>query len=206
MSSKHLNLSTIVDKNKIESDKAFLILFAVEIRNTAGNLVETLRFCKNSSNVTFMGNVYQAANFNLNIDIEQGKEPSVRLSAQDQTRTLASYIDAYDGLIKQTVKLLVVHEDQLDGPPEMEEDFLITECDVEDYIVSIGLGTESAIAQRFPIHRQFKDRCAWKYKGIRCKYTGALPTCDFTRTGANGCIAHNNEANFGGFPGLNDLF
>jgi cell wall-associated NlpC family hydrolase len=29
-----------------------------------------------------------------------------------------------------------------------------------------------------------------------------MPTCDYTRDGPNGCIAHGNEPQFGGFPGL----
>lgn len=32
---------------------------------------------------------------------------------------------------------------------------------------------------------------------------GPLETCDLTLQGPNGCAAHNNTGNFGGFPGLN---
>jgi phage-related protein len=206
MTARHLNLSTIIDKNKIDSDKAFLFLFEVGVKDSAGALVTTLRFAKNSENVIFMGNTYTAANFDLDIKIEQNTEPQVTLSAQDQTKTLATYIDAYDGLVTSTARMLVVHEDALDGPPEMDEEFLIIDSRVANYVVSFNLGTESAVAHRFPNFRQFKNRCAWKYKGQRCKYAGALATCDYTRDGPNGCIAHNNEINFGGFPGLNDLF
>lgn len=206
MGAKHLNLSTVIDKNKVNSDKAFLILFEVEVKDHNEDLVTTLRFVKNNENVVFMGETFVAANFELTISVEANKEPEVSLSCQDQTRALMSFIDIYDGLVKSNVRLLVVHEDSLDGPAEMDENFLITECSVNEYIVSIRLGVESAVAQRFPNYRQFKNRCAWKYKGIRCKYAGGLPTCDYTRDGPNGCAAHANEINFGGMPGLNDLF
>jgi phage-related protein len=152
-----------------------------------------------------MGDNYQAANFDIDIKIEAGKEPSITMQAQDQTGTLQTFMDAYDGLVKSTATMLVVHENALSGPPEMSEDFIITETSVNNYVVSVTLGVEAAVAQRFPAYRQFRNRCAWKYKGIRCKYAGAMPTCDFTRDGANGCIAHGNEVNFGGWPGLNDI-
>jgi phage-related protein len=206
VSAKHLNLSTVVDKNKIESDKVFLLLFKIVVRDYLGAEVETVRIAKNSENVIFMGDVYQAANFEVNISVEESKEPSITLTAQDQTKTLSTYVDLYDGLVKSDATLYVVHEDSLDGPAEMSEDFLVIDASVSEYVVSLSLGVESAVAQRFPNFRQFRNRCGWKYKGIRCKYSGGMPTCDFTRDGANGCIAHGNEVNFGGFPGLNDLF
>jgi phage-related protein len=206
MSAKHLNLSTVVDKNKIETDKAFLILFKIVVKDTLGATVDTLRFVKNSENVIFMGDVYQASNFSIDIQLEDGKEPSVSLTAQDQTKTLSTYIDLYDGLVKSDVTMYIVHEESLDGPAEISEDFLVIDGSVSDYVATLTLGMESAVAQRFPNFRQFRNRCAWKYKGERCKYAGSMPTCDFTRDGPNGCIAHGNEINFGGQPGLNDLF
>lgn len=207
MAAKHLNLSTIVDKNKVSSDKAFLLLFKVTVNDTNGDFVTNLHFAKNSEDVTFMGDAYTAANFDIDVQIEQGTEPQIKLTAHDETKALAAYIDKYDGLVKSSVTLYVVHEDMLaSGPAEIDEDFLITEASVNEYVVSFTLGVETAVAQRFPNFRQFQNRCSWKYKGTRCGYTGAMPTCDYTRDGANGCIAHANEANFGGFPGLNDLF
>lgn len=206
MGAKHLNLSTIVDKNKIESDKAFILLFELVVKDYNGATVDTLRFAKNSENVIFMGNTFVAANFDIDIKLEANQEPTIAISAQDQTRALQSFIDIYDGLVNSTCKMLVVHEDSLAGPAELDEDFLITDTQVNNYVVKMNLGVETAVAQRFPNYRQFQNRCAWKYKGNRCKYAGAMPSCDYTRDGANGCIAHSNEINFGAFPGLNDLF
>jgi phage-related protein len=206
MTAKHLNLSTVVDKNKITSDKAFVVLFKVIVRDYQENVIDTLRFAKNSENVIFQGDVFQAANFDLKVEIEDQKEPSISITAQDTTKTLSTYIDLYDGLVKSDVTLFVVHEDSLDGPAEVEESFVVIDSSVQEYVVTMNLGVQSAVSSRFPNFRQFRNRCAWKYKGERCKYVGAMPTCDFTRDGANGCIAHGNEPNFGGFPGLNDLF
>lgn len=205
MAAKHLNLATIVDKGKVDSSKSFLILFEVAVKDSVGSLVDTLRFAKNSANVTFGGNTYTAANFDINIDIQADREPSVSITAEDETRTLLSYLDIYDGLVNSDVTMLIVHEDSLSGNAELEETFVVVGCSVKGYVVSIELGVESAVSKRFPNFRQFKDRCMWKYKGARCKYAGGLATCDYTRNGANGCVAHGNEINFGAFPGLNDL-
>lgn len=205
MSAKHLNLSTVVDKNKIATDKVFLILLEVGVLDSTGALVDTLRFCKNSENITFNGNEYVASNFTLNIKTEVDQEPQISLSAEDKTRALGQYVEAYDGLIKSTVKMIVVNSGALSGPPELEEDFLVIDASISNYTVNINLGVESAVAQRFPAFRQFKDRCMWKYKGTRCGYVGAIATCDYTRNGANGCVAHGNEINFGAFPGIVEL-
>jgi hypothetical protein len=207
MGAKHLNLNTVVDKNRVASDRVFTILFKVQVNDNNGNPVTTLYFAKNSADVIFQGNNYIAANFNLDIKVEQGQEPEIKLTAQDQTKTLISYVDAYDGLVKSVVTMYVVHSDSLlSGVPEISEDFVVTGATVNGYVVNVTLGVETAVAQRFPNFRQFQNRCAWKYKGTRCGYVGSMPTCDYTRDGSNGCIAHGVEANFGGFPGLNDLF
>jgi hypothetical protein len=206
MPAKHLNLSTIVDKNKIASEETFVILLELVVRDFAEDEVATIRFTKNSENITYMGNVYTAANFTIDIKTEAGKEPEMTLQAQDQTRMLAQYVDAYDGLIKSDCKLIVVNSGALTSPPELEETFKVVGGSIDGYVVNLQLGVESAVAQRFPPYRQFKERCVWKYKGVRCKYAGGMSSCDYTRDGPNGCIAHSNEINFGGFPGLNDLF
>jgi hypothetical protein len=111
VSAKHLNLSTVIDKNKIASDKAFLVLFKVIVNDTLGNFVDNLYFARNDEDVLFQGNNYIAANFELNIQVEQNKEPEIKLTAQDQTKALSSYVDAYDGLVKNVITMYVVHTD-----------------------------------------------------------------------------------------------
>jgi hypothetical protein len=49
--------------------------------------------------------------------------------------------------------------------------------------------------------RRYSDLCGYIYKDpATCQYVGAVPTCDRTRNGANGCNpAHANQSHFGGF-------
>jgi hypothetical protein len=46
----------------------------------------------------------------------------------------------------------------------------------------------------------------WSYLPLQMPgpNTGIMPSCDLSLQGPNGCAAHNNTQNFGGFPGLND--
>lgn len=200
---KHLSIGSVIEKNKIASEETFLILIDAVINDEEGNLVNTIRFVKNGENIVFGGNTYQAANFEFDVSVENNTEPSIKLSAQDQTRTLAQYIEAFGGLVKSKVTMTVVNSGNLAGPPEMQETFSVISADVSGYVVEFNLGTESAVTKRFPQYRQFKDRCGWKYKGPRCKYAGPLNKCDYTAFGTNGCVAHANIVNYGGFLGLN---
>jgi hypothetical protein len=205
---RHLSIGTVVEKNKIQSEDTFIILIDATIKDDYGAYVSTLSFCKNSENIIYGvdkdGNPvnYQAANFDIDLNTELNSEPTIKLSAQDQTRTLAQYIEAYGGLIGSDLTMTVVNSGALDGPPEIQETFKIIASNVNEYVVEFDLGTESAVNKRFPLYRQFRDRCAWPYKGRRCGYTGQLATCDYTLEGSNGCIAHANVARFGAFPSL----
>lgn len=201
---RHLSIGTIIDKNKIASDEAFVILIDAYIKDEAGNDVITLSFCQNSEQIVYQGTTYQPASFTFNVSLETNQEPSVKLSANDYTRTLSQYIEQYSGLVNSNVQVTIVNTASIDLPPEIQETFKVIGAKVNEYVAELELGTESSVAKRFPQYRQFRDRCAWKYKGNRCGYTGSLPTCDYTLLGINGCQVHNNAARFGGFPSLGD--
>lgn len=202
---RHLSIETIVEKNKISSENVFIILIDAEINDEDGNLVQHLRFCKNTENITWDGNEYQAANFDITINNEVNQEPRITMTAQDQTRTLGQFIEAYAGVVGSKVTMTIVNSGNLSAPAELQEEFKIISSSMQDYVVSFDLGIESAVNRRFPLYRQFKDRCPWKYKGSKCGYSGPLPKCDYTLMGPNGCAVHNNINNFGGFSGLNTM-
>lgn len=202
----NLNLSTVIDKNKVSSEHVFLILIEAEIKDTEGTLVDTIRIVKNSEDITFEGNVFTASNFELDIQLDATRETQVTLKAHDETRLLAQYIDAYDGLVGCKVRIIIANSGSLSSPPEIDENLLVTSTTLTNYTANIELGVESATGVRFPKARQFKDRCWKTFKSTRCGYAGPDGTCDYTRNGPNGCVAKNNEINFGGFPGINEMF
>lgn len=202
----NLTIDSIIDKNKVSSSNVFLILLEVEVRDTEGVLVDMVRIAKNSEDVVFETNTFTASNFELDIQIDALKEPSITLEAHDETKQLAQYVDAYDGLVGCNVRVIIVNSGGLTGPADIDEQMIVLSSSFSAYKLRFELGVESSVGLRFPNFRQFKDICFKKFKGPRCQYAGPDATCSYSRTGTNGCIAKNNEINFGGFTGINELF
>ena len=204
---KNLSLNTIIEKNKLSSAVPFLVCLDIEVIDPATALtVETLYLVKNNENVTINGNSYVAVNFDIEVKEEAGNQPEISLTVQDQTQALQGRMQAYGGGVGFNVTLSVVRGDALTEAPEIQEFFTIIGSSASEYVVTFQLGAENHIAKQFPKRRQFRDFCSWKYKDAdTCKYAGAMPSCDLTFQGPNGCSAHNNTKNFGGFPGIRNI-
>jgi lambda family phage minor tail protein L len=203
---RHLTVATVIEANKIASETAFLELIEVDVKDREGAHVEYLRFCRNSENITFNGNVYQAANFTVSVQQAVNEEPRITFSARDPTGIIRARMEQYGGGVGFEVTYTIVNSARLDAPPEIDEKFLVVQASAPpNYEVNFVLGAENPLRQRFPLRTQYRDRCMWRYKGPRCKYAGDLETCSFTLNGENGCRAHDNVANFGGFPALQNL-
>lgn len=202
---RHLTVATIVEAHEIASEVAFVELLSVKVKDEAGALVETLYFCKNSENISFGGNDYVAANFDLKISQNVGEETNVQLAAQDITGVIRQNMESYAGGVGFEVTYTVVNSAKLSDDPEVSEDFVVVGSSTRGYVVNFVLGSENPLRLAFPLYRQYRDRCRHEYKGTRCAYSGALATCDYTYDGDNGCKEHDNVANFGGFRGMQNL-
>lgn len=203
---RHLTVATVIEANKVASATPFLELIEIEILDANGSHVEWLRLAKNSENVDFEGNTFYAANFQVSVSQKAGEEPSISISAYDITGAIRGYMERYDGGVGFPLRYIIANADRLEEPAELSEDFTILGSTAPPgYKVNFTIGSESPLRFRFPISIQEADRCRFKYKGLRCKYAGELGSCDYTRFGANGCVAHDNEENFGGFPALRYL-
>lgn len=209
----NLTVASVIDKNRISSEKVWLILLDIFVTDpNTRQVVETLRIVRNNENVTFgvdesgLPVVYQAGNFEFNIDQRQNSAPSVSITAQDQIGFIQSRMEAVAGGVLSEVQMTVISTDSDDtditGDPEMQERFQIVNSSVKDGVVTFELGSENPLGINFPKHRQWQDRCAWRFKGYGCGYTGAVSTCDYSKNGPNGCAAKNNTQNFRGLPGL----
>lgn len=202
---RHLTVATVLEVNRVSSDVAFIELVEVDVRNSAGTLIETLRFCRNSENLVYNGQLYQAADFAMNIKQSAGEETTVSMNTFDPTGVLLGYMEQYDGGVGFPVRLHVVNTARLTDPPEISETFEVIGASAKGYNVSFQLGAENPLRRRFPHGLQYRDRCRFVFRGTRCKYAGPLATCDYTFDGTNGCAAHANQQNFGGFRGLGSL-
>lgn len=203
MANKALTITTVVEKNKIASENAFLVLVELQIADAnTGSIVETVFAVNNNEDVVYQSETYFAFPFDITLKQEAGAIPEITLSAFDYQRFLLGKLTQYNGIAGSQLILRVVNTGNLSAPPEIEETFEVLKSSANDFSVSLTLGANSPLRQLFPRRIQMRDRCAWRYKSAECGYVGAMPTCDLTLQGPNGCAAHNNTAKYGGFPGL----
>lgn len=199
----HLSVATIIEKNKLSSDVAFIILMDVLIVDPESRqVIETLRIARNNENIIFEGEVYQAGNFDITVEQRKNEDSTVSIVARDPTGFISSKMELVAGGVYSEAVISVVNTARLDKPAEVRERFKIISSANKDYIVTFNLGTENLLSMTFPTRRQFQDRCAWKYKGYGCGSNSLTPTCSYTKDGPNGCTSKGNQLNFKGLPGL----
>ena len=199
-----LSVASVIEKNRLDSGTPFLVCLDIQVISpSTGNLVETLYVVRNSEPITWQGNLYAALNFDVDIKAEAGEQSDISLKMVDYTRAVQARMQQYGGGVGFGVTVSVVNAGNLEQPPEIQEFFEVVGAKAADYNVTFTLGSENALAMRFPRRIQMRDRCAWRYKSEECGYTGQMTSCDLTLRGNNGCAMHNNTLNFGGYPGIN---
>ncbi len=201
--SRHLSVATVIDKNRLKSEAAYIVLLQIHVINPINlNLEEILYVCANDENLTYQEQLYTATNFTFSMKVERGSMPEMTLEYRDFSRDLQARMQAYGGGVGFKVVLICVNTSNLEQPPEMEEVFTVLDASAKNYLVSFTLGAANPLSRRFPFGVQYRDRCSWTYRGNECGYAGSLATCDYTLQGPNGCAAHGNTEKFGGFPGI----
>ena len=195
--SKVLSPNLIRAKNMLGGDQPWLILVQFHLSSET-----TFYLVSNTENITFQGQEYTA--FPLKIELptqsSNGEIPSVKLALGNATRVLQSYMEELNGAVGSKITLLIVNAGLLsEDYAELTLDFDITasECDAE--WVSVTLGAPNPLNRRFPVNKYMATSCMWQFKGAECAYVGVETECP---RNLSGCIARNNTARFGGFPGL----
>jgi len=200
---RFISVGSAIDKNKLSSGAVWCVLLKIDIVDpNLRDVTETLYIANNNENVIYNGDVYQVGNFDIKIDQKAGQSPNCTITAQDQTRYIQQRMEEMAGGVFSNVTMLVVNLARIHMPAEFEERFQIISASTKDYVVTFQLGAENPLAVQFPKHKQWKDRCAWRFKGYGCGYTGAATKCDYTKDGANGCAVKSNTHRFRGLPGL----
>tara|TARA_R110000851_G_C13102760_1_gene569244 strand:- start:27304 stop:27942 length:639 start_codon:yes stop_codon:yes gene_type:complete len=201
----NLSIASVIEKNKLTSTVAYLILTKITIIDPAtGLLVETLYLVKNTEDVIYDGQTYTAFAFDISTEDSVDGASSVSLTVTDYSQAIQARAEAYGGCVGSSVEIIIIASTSVGTSlkPEVTEFFEIISASAENYIISWTMGAEDILAQRFPRRKQMRDRCSWVYKGNECTYAGEVTTCDRSLLGDNGCQAHNNTINFGGFPGI----
>lgn len=203
---KSLNVNIITEKNKLDTDSAWLTLLEVSV--SAGS---TLHLVANPQAVTFDGTTYEP--FPSHVDVAQvdtkGGLAEVTVSVANIDRSIGAYVETNE-MRGNRVRMLVVNSTNLADPSAvvLDEVYEISDIDVTDQAINFRLGHERILSQQIPGGRYLRDNCRWVYKSPindvigGCGYAGGLPTCDKVLEGPNGCRAHANQARFGGFPAI----
>lgn len=203
MLDNNLSVEMMIEKNLIASTAVFLTLLEIDVIDPdTRSMVETIRVAKNTEPVTYRGNLYGLADFELDIKHARGELPSVRLSMQDHSQAIQNLMQRYGGGVGFGIRMLIVNSEMLNEEPEIIETYTVVDASAENYVTSWSLGIVDPGQLRFPRRTQRRDICQWRYKSTECGYTGALLDCDLTLQGDNGCAHHQNERNFSGYPGL----
>lgn len=202
--SKSLSVASMIEKNRLSSEVAFLVALNIDVINPVdGTLVSTGRYVRNAEAVTINGFDYVPASFDIELKAESGTQQSIRLTFNDYTRVVQQQMQLYGGGVGFQVTVGIVNSAMLDSPPEVVEFFEVIAAESSAYVVSFTLGAENVITKAFPRRRQTRDFCQSRYKSVECGYSGDMATCDLTLRGTNGCAAHGNAIRFGAFPGIN---
>jgi phage-related protein len=218
---KTLSLTGLIEKSRVSSNDALIMLCEVHVVDRFNGLVEQVvrianigqqahpagNYSPSSGGISFRGLYFQPTAFNVDVKEAAGEIPEISFSMQDLTGIVRGYLENYQGGIGSKIKMILLFESELEKSPseqryEYQEDFTVVSASIDGYNVSLGLGATNLLGIRFPRRMQIAQYCQWGYKSIECDYRGDLPTCDRTLQGTNGCAAHDNAFNFGGFPGI----
>jgi phage-related protein len=209
-----LSLSTIakLEKNKIASDGAWLVLLEVTLPTDDDNLV--IRIVRNNEDIVWNGYTWIGFPFDLDEVSENsnGELPQLTLKVSNVSRVVQQYVEQSDGGVGATVKLYAVHSQYLDQAAEIAETFSVYAVKCDAGWVYFTLSGDYPTKRRIPESRDMKDCCPFGYGGVECGVdkTALLATktaaeqaeyqtCSKT---LNACKKRGNEARFGGEPAI----
>ncbi|MFA5398541.1 MAG: DUF1833 family protein [Methanogenium sp.] len=197
---KTLPAAIILEKNKIATKSAWLILAEITFNDISSTVV---RLARNNEDVTFESNTYTAFPFEIDtINFEKGKIPSIVFKVSNITRLIQTYLESTNGAVGSTVRLIVVNSDNLAADlSDLELTYEVVDSSADVQWISLTLGMPSPFNKRFPLYKYVANHCNWvaQFKGVECQYAGAETTCNGTLTR---CRELSNSEHFGGFIGL----
>lgn len=186
-----LSTASILEKNKVATDSAWLMLLDIEYE------ANHVRLVHNTENIEFQGNTYIAFPFSI-ADINENSTdlPNVKLSVSNVTKTIQRMAENNKGFTGAKVKVSIINTNVKDIA-DLEEHFVITGANATAEWMEFTLGTDFSFARRFPLIRIMKDYCPFKFKGVQCGYKGNQTECNKT---LSRCRELGNSVRFGGEP------
>lgn len=189
----------ILEKNKISSTNAWLILIEIQFEG------DIIRVVKNNEDIEWpagSGTTWTAFPFEIG-DVNEnskGEQPSLQLKVSNVTRDMERYLEKNAGGTDATVVLRVVMSEHLElTQPEMIETFSVKSTSTDVNWAYFNLGPDFSTTQRIPANRYMQNFCPLKFKGIKCGYSGPETECNKT---LDNCRTRNNSDRFSGAPGI----
>ena len=197
---KQIPEAVIIEKNKLHTPGAWLILLDVKI--TAG---AWLYYSSGNENTIWSGNTYEPMPFMLgNVeDSGSGELPSMSLKIANAGGVLSGLVDEHRGASDGEVTIHVFTSQQPDADMhELDAYYSIMDTSVAGEWVALELGAPSPLRMAYPEDRYLAHACPWvPYFGLgfECGYSGALTTCGGTY---EDCEERAATGYFGGCLGL----
>lgn len=194
----------IQDLNNINSQNPVCVLLKIEI---PGN-TEPVFICNNNESITFDGNEYLPFGFSFE-DLSsagKGEVPQWSIQIDNTSRAIEQYMQLYNEYLKNNG----VNGNAITCTCYCVSLFDLTEAILTEYFelssfssnskyATFVLGAKSPFTFRYPRRRLIQSFCSWKFKGVKCAYSGSSTSCD--KSLAN-CVLLGNTSRFGGFPGM----
>jgi hypothetical protein len=147
------------------------------------------------------------------LDKASGELQAITLKACNINRIIEGYLSQYNGGVGATVTIYVVNAANLNGEPDLQSTFEVTDSSSDAEWAYFTLGADNPMRQPIPKFLYLANHCqnifntpamraANNPAGMRCGYIGALLSCDHTLGGVNGCRVHNNVPRFFAFPAI----
>lgn len=210
----------VTEKNKVHGSNQWLVLVECEIGiPIVGGVIgigepsQAVRVVHSDANFVWNGTTYTATAMSIspNRSNSEGTLESITLTVSNITPSLRSLIEDgnFDG---KTCKIRRVNA--LSGALDViEYRFQVTSITITWESISFVLAHTNLLNKPYPLNRYLRSICGWQYKSPECGYKGALPTCDKTLGGPDGCRVHGQDEfynsmpvhhpkNYGGFPGV----
>lgn len=195
--------AAIVEKNKVQSDGAWLVLLEIFFAGQP----DALRIVRNNDIIPWNGHNWTPFPFEMEDVTEDtaGEVPNVVIKVSNVTQEIQGFIEDTGGGVDCTINLYVIHSKHLDvTTPVVSEVFTITDVKCDPTWVTFNLGPDYPVFARRPERRFLADYCQYKeYGGVECGVDLAVkanyPTC--RRTLAD-CRLRQNSVRFGGEPAI----
>jgi len=193
----NLELSSLLDTEKLYSNLAFLLLVEVPANDIC--------LVKNSANVNWGGKAWFAFPMELgDHNVTQERElPELSLKVSNVLRALQPYIEDEDGFCGKTIILRIINSKDIgtSNPEMLREEYTILSVSSDVMWLDFKLGCADAIYRRLPTYRYTMTFCRWRYGSKPCGVTGSWLKTPCGKT-IDECNKRGNIVRFGGFPGI----